>query len=165
MRDRIRWDRILIWGAYVAILGSVSYCAFGCTRRVAAAPVHLVQPPVVNPAEETQSEKVHRLEGELSTARKDLSYEQNRWLRYIATWSAALCVLGAVVCAVGSFFLPVMKKRLLIGSAAFVAGLAVAVSLRQAIPYLPFIGLGVVGIGVVLTLPTFIKHAHLSKGG
>lgn len=164
MKKPIPWDRILLWIAYALLCGIIVHSLLGCERRTYTPPIHFVA-PAPDPVEETLSQKVHRLEGELSAAKADLRFTQDHWLRVVATWSACLCALGAIACSVGSFFLPVMKKRLLIGAVAFAAGIAVALTIRQFIPALPWLGLGIMAVGVCATLPTFVKHAHLSKGG
>jgi uncharacterized membrane protein len=47
---------------------------------------------------------------------------------------------------------------------AFAAGVAVALTMRQAIPFLPWIGLGLIVLGVGATLPTFIRNARKATG-
>lgn len=168
MKNRIRWDKLALWFFYAFFLGTLLVTCFGCVHhRKPHWPAPQTQPagPVATSAEETLSEKVHRLEGEVAAAKADLHYEQDRWLRYIATWSAGLCALAAIACAIAAVFLPVMKKRLTIGAVAFGVGVAISLTLRQSIPYLPWIGMGLVAIGIGATLPTFISHARQRLGG
>lgn len=143
----------------VALIALACCSAAACTRRAAEL---YSQPPMQGPEaplDETPSQKVHRLEGELAAAREDLRYDNDKWVRLVTNVSAAGCALGCVACFIACIFLPVMKKRLMILGAAFGAGVAVAVALREAAPYLPWIGLGIIAIGVGATLPTFIAHA------
>lgn len=122
------------------------------------------EPALQSPREEALSEKAHRLEGELSAVRKDLNEERDRLIRTLATISAGLCFVAGIGCTVAAIFLPLMKKRLTVGAVAFFAGMCVSLTLRQWVPVMPWIGLGLLAIGIGATLPTFIRHARRLGG-
>lgn len=146
------WVVLLCLATIVAVL--MSGCVFSSARAAAGA---VIAAPIAESREEGLSEKAHRLEGELAAVNADLRYSQDQMVRWISNISAAVCALGCIACFIASVFLPVMKKRLLIGGIAFGAGIAVSLTVRQAIPYLPWIGLAIIAIGIGATLPTFIK--------
>lgn len=160
--DGCGWGCCLILAPWVLIAAlAVACCSFTtCSRRPLLAELEAPLQGPAAPEGETSSQKVHRLEGMLDAAKADLRYDNDKWMRLVANVSAAGCALGCVACFIACIFLPVMKKRLMILGAAFGAGAAVAMALREAAPYLPWIGLAIIAIGVGATLPTFISHAR-----
>ncbi len=144
-----------------ATIAALVMCS--CTIGKSIVPPALTA-PISESREESLSMKAHRLEGELAAVNADLRYQQDQTVRWISNLSAGVCALGCIVCFIASIFLPVMKTRLLVGGVAFAAGIAVSLTVRQAIPYLPWIGLAIVAVGVGATLPTFIKLANTAGG-
>jgi hypothetical protein len=136
-------------------------CGGRAAARAALATVGQVVPHDLeeSPRSEALSAKEHRLEGELAAVKADLATERDKWPRIATEISAGFLTLGCIACFVASIFMPIMKKRLLLGGIACAAGVAVAITIRQSLPLMPWIGGAIVVLGIGATLPTFVKTA------
>lgn len=151
----------------LALVSLLCVLALGgkCPRDRQAAPAPTAQPgsvaemPVESLDEKDLRALVARLQGQLGEARARLNAAENARLRMILAWVAGISILGMLACLVAMIWLPVLKKTLAMGALSFAAVLVAAVTLRSALPYLVWVGYGLLALGAVVMLPRIRKLA------
>lgn len=91
-------------------------------------------------------------QAELSAAKAQAQEAEQAHLRSLLAWVSGIALLGSIACAAAAFFVPVGKRWCAIGSLACIGILALAWGLRVLLPFLPWIGLAVLGCIVVVSV-------------
>jgi hypothetical protein len=123
--------------------------------------------PAGNPAAPAAPKtKVEQLEAEVAAAKvaeqkahddvklkeKELESARLAALRAKLYWTVGIALLAALACLAGAIWLPLLKKQFIIGIAASVAVASLAVCLAAILPYLVWIGAGLLTIATIAAI-------------